>query len=218
MAAASSRRCKSRRSRRSSGLSAGASPLRTSRSPSTPSSAARAAASASPVPRGSACTATSSPSNALAPSGEVTTTSGSASTARAASTTQSTIRRPSKGWKCFGVAERMRVPRPAASTTAAGYGRLIPRSLLGRQDSNLGSRDQNPLPYRLATPQRDLSLPRDSTSGERPRRQSRPDLQWSASQATPQRLATPQRAPSVPRLSAGRRKGARAQRRRAIRR
>ena len=24
---------------------------------------------------------------------------------------------------------------------------------LGRQDSNLGSRDQNPLPYRLATPQ-----------------------------------------------------------------
>ena len=26
------------------------------------------------------------------------------------------------------------------------------RRLLGRQDSNLGSRDQNPLPYRLATP------------------------------------------------------------------
>ena len=25
---------------------------------------------------------------------------------------------------------------------------------LGRQDSNLGSRDQNPMPYRLATPQR----------------------------------------------------------------
>ena len=24
---------------------------------------------------------------------------------------------------------------------------------LGRQDSNLGSRDQNPLPYHLATPQ-----------------------------------------------------------------
>jgi hypothetical protein len=24
---------------------------------------------------------------------------------------------------------------------------------LGRQDSNLGSRDQSPLPYRLATPQ-----------------------------------------------------------------
>ena len=27
------------------------------------------------------------------------------------------------------------------------------RAWLGRQDSNLGSRDQNPLPYRLATPQ-----------------------------------------------------------------
>ena len=30
---------------------------------------------------------------------------------------------------------------------------------LGRQDSNLGSRDQNPLPYHLATPQRDVLLP-----------------------------------------------------------
>ena len=112
------------------------------------------------------------PVERASPSGEVTTTSGSASTARAASTTQSTIRRPSNGWKCFGVAERMRVPRPAASTTAAGFGRLIPRSLLGRQDSNLGSRDQNPLPYRLATPQRDLSLPRDPSgngrAGKRP--------------------------------------------------
>src|SRR5438552_10530135 len=47
----------------------------------------------------------------------------------------------------------MRVPRPPARTTAAGFGRLIPRRVLGRQDSNLGSRDQNPLPYHLATPQ-----------------------------------------------------------------
>src|SRR6185503_8255193 len=30
----------------------------------------------------------------------------------------------------------------------------VERRLLGRQDSNLGSRDQNPLPYRLATPHR----------------------------------------------------------------
>jgi hypothetical protein len=29
---------------------------------------------------------------------------------------------------------------------------------LGRQDSNLGSRDQSPLPYRLATPHRPASL------------------------------------------------------------
>ena len=33
--------------------------------------------------------------------------------------------------------------------------RHVRRGRLGRQDSNLGSRDQNPLPYRLATPQRD---------------------------------------------------------------
>src|SRR3954454_1664982 len=30
---------------------------------------------------------------------------------------------------------------------------------LGRQDSNLGSRDQNPLPYRLATPHRPGIVP-----------------------------------------------------------
>ena len=33
---------------------------------------------------------------------------------------------------------------------------------LGRQDSNLGSRDQNPLPYHLATPQQ-----RAENTGER---------------------------------------------------
>src|SRR5207244_4291861 len=32
-------------------------------------------------------------------------------------------------------------------------------SELGRQDSNLGSRDQNPLPYLLATPHQPFSLP-----------------------------------------------------------
>ena len=42
----------------------------------------------------------------------------------------------------------------------SGRHRPCPRRWLGRQDSNLGSRDQNPLPYRLATPQsRDGSLP-----------------------------------------------------------
>ena len=33
--------------------------------------------------------------------------------------TQSTMRRPSSGCRCFGVAERIRVPSPAAMTTAA---------------------------------------------------------------------------------------------------
>src|SRR5439155_1644755 len=38
---------------------------------------------------------------------------------RAVSITQSTSRRPSSGWRCFGVSERIRFPRPAAMTTAA---------------------------------------------------------------------------------------------------
>ena len=52
-------------------------------------------------------------------SGERTTTSGSGPSGRTASTTQSTSRRPSSGWRCFGVADFIRVPRPAAITTAA---------------------------------------------------------------------------------------------------
>src|SRR4051794_31957204 len=40
-------------------------------------------------------------------------------TSRAACTTQSTMRRPSSGCRCFGVALFMRVPRPPAITTAA---------------------------------------------------------------------------------------------------
>src|SRR6266511_6257565 len=153
VAAAPSLRWASSSSRRSCGLRTGASPVRTNSSPATPSRAERAASRASPVPSGSGWTATSSPSNASLPSGEVTTTSGLASSARAASTTQSTIRRPRSVWKCFGIAERIRVPRPPARTTAAGLDELIGEGVLGRQDSNLGSRDQNPLPYHLATPQ-----------------------------------------------------------------
>ena len=83
-------------------------------------------------------------------SGEAITTSGSGPSGRAASSTQSTIRRPRIGCRCFGVDERMRVPSPPAITTAAIEVSVTGR--LGRQDSNLGSRDQNPLPYRLATP------------------------------------------------------------------
>ena len=58
------------------------------------------------------------------------------------------------------------------------YGEYVERTekatleWLGRQDSNLGSRDQNPLPYRLATPHRALEEtalrpgePHDSTDG-----------------------------------------------------
>ena len=37
---------------------------------------------------------------------------------RTPSITQSTMRRPRIGWRCFGTSERIRVPRPAAITTA----------------------------------------------------------------------------------------------------
>ena len=41
------------------------------------------------------------------------------------------------------------------------------KAWLGRQDSNLGSRDQNPLPYRLATPQVDRLLPQAAAARKR---------------------------------------------------
>jgi hypothetical protein len=51
---------------------------------------------------------------------------------------------------------RHNVRHPAGSRRRAGRRRCFCSSFsetwLGRQDSNLGSRDQNPLPYRLATP------------------------------------------------------------------
>src|SRR5262245_42363812 len=91
----------------------------------------------------------------------------------------------------------MRVPRPPASTTAAGF-RFMGRKVLGRQDSNLGSRDQNPLPYHLATPHRkstDLVIAvchalMKAIGTAAPAKPAQP--LWSASQATPWHLATPQ--------------------------
>ena len=59
------------------------------------------------------------PANASRLSGEAITTSGSGPSGRAASSTQSTMRRPRIGCRCFGTAERMRVPSPPAITTAA---------------------------------------------------------------------------------------------------
>ena len=71
------------------------------------------------VPSGCSCTATACRRTRPRLSGEATTTSGSGPSGRAASSTQSTIRRPRSGCRCFGVAERMRVPSPPAITTAA---------------------------------------------------------------------------------------------------
>ena len=130
----SARRCVSTSSRRTSVVRSGVSPERTRTSSAAPSSAARAQRTASPVPSGSSWTATGSPSNAAAVAGATTTTSGSTPSARADSRTQSTIRRPRIGCRCFGTSERMRVPRPAAMTTAAE------RALTVRRHGGWGAR------------------------------------------------------------------------------
>ena len=96
----------------------GVSPESTSTSSASPT-ASRAERTASPVPSGSCWTATSRPVKASAVEGDATTTSGSAPSGRAASTTQSTMRRPRIGCRCLTSEERMRVPSPPAMTTAA---------------------------------------------------------------------------------------------------
>ena len=45
-------------------------------------------------------------------------------------------------------------PEPSGHHDCCEIARSSPSDGLGRQDSNLGSRDQNPLPYHLATPHR----------------------------------------------------------------
>ena len=74
------------------------------------------------------------------------------SSGSSASITQSMRRCPRTGWRCLGVAERMRVPSPPAMTIAAILRAISVCLELGREGSNLRSRDQNPLPYHLATP------------------------------------------------------------------
>ena len=138
----------------SSAVSAGTSPFSTSTSPvRRPRAPSRAERTASPVPSGVCWIATSTPSNSLAVSGEATTTTRSAPALRAPR------RSPSR--PCGGRAAG--AGASASRSSCACRGRRPLRLLrdrsassgeewLGRQDSNLGSRDQNPLPYRLATP------------------------------------------------------------------
>ena len=118
VAATPSRRWTPTSSRSRSEVSSGVSPERTRTSSARPSRAPRAQRTASPVPRGSSWTATGIPSNAVAVRGEATTTSSRAPTPCAAANTQSTMRRPRIPWRCLGTSERMRVPSPAAITTA----------------------------------------------------------------------------------------------------
>src|SRR5438132_1421367 len=98
---------------------AGTSPFSTSTSPSKPASFSLTQRTASPVPSGVGCSAISTPAYESAESGDATTTTRSTPASCADFTTQSTILRPSRGCKCFGVALFMRVPRPPAITTAA---------------------------------------------------------------------------------------------------
>src|SRR4051794_21138359 len=105
----------------------GTSPLRIRTVVSGSSSCGAAARTASPVPRGSAWTASSTPSGrtgSTARSGPQTTTTLAAPACSAAWTGHSTIGRPQIGCSTFGTADRMRVPWPAARTTAivAGMG------------------------------------------------------------------------------------------------
>ena len=119
VAAVPAARCAATSSRRSSAVRSTASPARTRTSSARPSSMLRAARAASPVPSGCSWTATSKPSKSPLVPGAATTTTGAAPASTAAPSTQSTRRRPSTGWRCFGTAERIRVPRPADITTAA---------------------------------------------------------------------------------------------------
>src|SRR5215216_5954889 len=116
--------------------------------------------------------------------------------AATASSTQSSMRRPSSGWRCFGVSERMRVPRPPAMTRAARFVSLIARGAgapgfepgiagpkpaalpLGYAPRIVGYRPLKSATTRFASVRR----PNGKAGGPR----------WSASQATPQHLATPQ--------------------------
>src|SRR4051794_22454650 len=108
------------RSSRTAAETSGTSPLITTTAPLSGSSG-RAATTAPPVPFGSGCTAVAVPSGS-APSrlipGDVTTTTAVAPAPLAASTGQATSGRPQRSCSTFGTAERMRVPWPAAMTTA----------------------------------------------------------------------------------------------------
>ena len=146
-------------SRRSPGVSSGVSPESTRTSSARPSRAARAQRTASPVPRGSSCTATSIPSKAAAVVGR--RDDDERIDAERPRRREHPVDHPSSE-------DRMQVLRDVASACAcrgrppsrrlrASSHRSPPRRL-GRQDSNLGSRDQNPLPYHLATPQSERHL------------------------------------------------------------
>src|SRR3954471_21597988 len=181
VAAARAARCVSTSARIVSGLSAGTSPLSTSTSPPKPSSALRAQRTASPVPRGSspptpggrfARAADGVPGAArLLLHGDLD------SLEKVARLRRGDDDEPLDAGSARGVdypvdhppaEDRVQVLRRRPLHARADSGGHhdccelvchVREKWLGRQDSNLGSRDQNPLPYHLATPQGHGSLP-----------------------------------------------------------
>ena len=123
VAPASRERCVAISASSNSVVRSGVSPERISTS-SAPASAAWALRTASPVPSGCSCTATV---NALEVGRRFRATRRrSAARPRAAGPPRRSSRPsagPRIGCRCLGVAERMRVPRPPAMTTAASLGR-----------------------------------------------------------------------------------------------
>jgi hypothetical protein len=56
-------------------------------------------------------------------------------------------------WRVGARGARVWVPRAGSMRSWSGGAREMASAWLGRQDSNLGSWIQSPLPYRLATPE-----------------------------------------------------------------
>ena len=143
VAAAPDARCAATSSWIAAALTSGTSPERTTTG-GPGSVSGSAARTAPPVPSGTGCVAVRVPSGSAAARstfGEATTTTRSAPAARAATTGQATIGRPQISCRTLGVAERIRVPCPAAITTALKEvtGRRLERgrpSRLGGSDSN----------------------------------------------------------------------------------
>ena len=145
--------------------------------------AVSATLTASPVPRWTRCSTNSTGTSVTSCSCSVfvtrsapwptTTTIRSSGSSASASTTCSTIGRPQSGWRTLGVSERMRVPSPAARTTADSGRYWLMRSPpavlavrrtaevlgLGGEASNLDLGLQRTLCCRYTTPDRPLTIP-----------------------------------------------------------
>ena len=154
MAAAFSRRCASRRSRRSSGLSAGASPREDEEVALDP--VERVARSGQCVP-GSARLGLDGD---LDPVERARTSGRGDDDERVGADRPGGLDDPVHHPPAEQRVEVLRRRRAHARAKAGGehdscgiLAGSFREDLLGRQDSNLGSRDQNPLPYHLATPQ-----------------------------------------------------------------